>query len=269
MSAAEDYEAGRLKEALRAATDEVKAKPADVSRRLFLSELLLFSGELDRADKQLDAVSQQDTKQAVGVALLRQLLRAETARRQFYSEGRLPEFLTQPTPELRLRLEASIRVREGNLKEAARLLGEAEAKRPRVQGTLDGQAFDDFRDLDDLTASFLEVLTSNGKYYWIPIESLELVEFLPCTRAHDLFWRGTHMILRGGPDGVVYLPTLYNGSEVSGDEKVRLGRATDWAGGDGSPIRGVGQRMYLAGDRDVSILELKRLEITGAAGGQA
>ena len=70
MSAREHYEAGRLDEALAAAKADVKAKPTDVSRRRFLSELLCFAGEIDKADVQLDAASEMDPKQAVGVALL-------------------------------------------------------------------------------------------------------------------------------------------------------------------------------------------------------
>jgi type VI secretion system lysozyme-like protein len=129
------------------------------------------------------------------VSLTRHLLRAEQARRDFYADVRLPEFLDQPTPDLKLRLEASIRIREGKLKEAADLLAQAEEKRARVTGTCDGQPFDDFRDLDDLTASFVEVLTTTGKYYWVPVERIELIEFKPAVRMRDLVWRSAHMVV--------------------------------------------------------------------------
>ena len=49
---------------------------------------------------------------------------------------------------------------------ALRLLDQAAEQRPAVRGTVDGQPFSGLRDLDDLNASFMEVLTSTGKYYW-------------------------------------------------------------------------------------------------------
>src|SRR5262249_5715563 len=155
----------------------------------------------------------------LGVSLWRQLIRAEQARQQFYSDGRLPEFLGDPTPALRLSLEASIRLREKQPAEAAKLLAEADAARPDVAGTCDGQAFDRFRDLDALTASFFEVLTSNGKYSWVPLERVELIEFRPPARPRDLQWRRAHMVVNGGPDGEVYLPAIYAGSQAIDDER--------------------------------------------------
>src|SRR5687767_4968034 len=100
MPASEHYQAGRLREALAAATEEVKARPGDASLRGFFCELLCFAGELERADRQLDALGQLDPQQAMGVSLLRHLLRAEQARQQFHADGRLPEFLTAVSPDL-------------------------------------------------------------------------------------------------------------------------------------------------------------------------
>ena len=42
------------------------------------------------------------------------------ARRQFFSEGRLPEVLEGSTPVLRLHLEASVQLRDGDEEEAKR-----------------------------------------------------------------------------------------------------------------------------------------------------
>src|SRR5206468_5024750 len=144
-------------------TEEVKRHPAQTSPRALLAELLAFSGELDRSDKHMDAIGQQDAEAMLGVAVVRQLVRAELARREFYEQGRVPEFLDPPPPHVQLALEASIAIREGNAAEAAAKLEEAEQLRPHVSGTSDGKPFDDFRDVDDLTSTFFEVFTSTGK----------------------------------------------------------------------------------------------------------
>lgn len=262
MNASEHFHAGRLADAVAAATAVVKANPSDGSSRLLLCELLCFAGEIERADKQLDAIAELDPQVLPIVALFRQLLRADQARTQFYQDGRLPEFLTQPTENLQLHLHASIALREKNSQRAAELLNQAEEARVPVSGQCDGQPFDDLRDLDDLTSSFLEVLTSTGKYYWIPFDSIESVELPPIERPRDLLWRQVQMAVRGGPDGVVYLPTLYAGSTAAADQSVRLGRATEWCGEEGAPVRGLGQRMLLVGDAERAILDIKSLQFS-------
>jgi type VI secretion system protein ImpE len=264
-NAKELYQAGQLGDAVAAAAEDVKRHPSNVGPRGFYCELLCFAGQWEKADRQLEAIGQQDPASMVGVSLFRQLVRAEQARQQCYSEGRVPLFLDGPSGRLKLHLEASIHLREGNSPEAARLLAEAEQQRPAPRGTADGRPFDDFRDLDDLTSSFFEVLTSKGTYYWIPMSRVEQIELHPPQRPRDLLWRRAHMIVRGGPDGEVFLPTLYAGSCADEDDGVRLGRRTDWRGGGDAPVRGVGQRSFLVGNEDCSILALK--EISFAEGG--
>ncbi len=250
------FEAGRLADAVAAANAAVRKAPADLAPRLLLAELLLFAGNLERADVVLDAGSAIDPQAAIVIAEFRQLLRAELARRQQRRDGRLPEFLGEPTPALAAVLRACIALRTGDPAEATVLTAQAEALRPRVTGTVDGTAFDDFRDADDLHAGYFEVLTTTGKYFWIPAERVETIQFEKPKRPRDLYWRRATMSVRGGPDGVVYLPAIY-GDEGTSDE-LRLGRATDWIE-DNGPVRGVGQRMFLAGEGVVSIMDVTEL----------
>ena len=113
MNARDLFHAGRLGEAVAAATEEVRRNPTDSPPRLFLAELLCFSGQLERADNHLDALAERDPETVAAIHTFRQLIRAEQARQQFFTEGRLPTFLAQPEGAVRLALEASIRVREG------------------------------------------------------------------------------------------------------------------------------------------------------------
>jgi type VI secretion system protein ImpE len=162
---------------------------------------------------------------------------------------------------MQLHLEASILLREGKPAEAAAKLTDAEALRPALAGTCDGQPFVDLRDLDDLTAPFFEVLTSTGKYFWVPMERVELIEFRKPSHLRDLIWVRAHMVVQNGPDGEVYLPSLYPGTATEADDRLRLGRFTDWRGGEAAPVRGVGQRTFLIGEADRPILGLQELSI--------
>lgn len=261
MTAHDHFKAGNLAQAITAATDEVRNNPADVHRRGLLAELYCFAGDLEKADKQLDLVGHQEPEAAVTVALFRQLLRAATAREQCFTEGRLPEFIGEPSDEMKLHLEALLRLREGQTAEAVKVLAQAEAARKPAAGTHNGAAFDDFRDLDDVTSTFFEVLTSTGKYFWIPMRQVELLEFRKPNRPRDLLWQRAHMVVREGPDGEVYLPTLYIDTAKEAKDTLRFGRETDWH--DGPPVRGRGQRTFLVGEHGMGIMELKELQFTG------
>ena len=256
MNAIELYKEGKLVAAVAAATSDVKSKPTDADSRGLLAELLCFSGDLERADKQLDAIGHQDPQMAVTVALSRQLIRAETARREFFQQGRLPEFLGQPSECLRAHLDASIEIRAGNLAAADEFINKAESLRPKAAGRYGDEPFADFRDLDDTTASFFEVLTSTGKYYWIETACVESLEFKQPAQIRDLLWRQVSMTVCGGPDGEVFLPVVYAGSHDDDDEDIRLGRATDWHGDEGQMVRGVGQRMFMVGEVARTIMEI-------------
>ncbi|MCH9672306.1 MAG: tetratricopeptide repeat protein [Gammaproteobacteria bacterium] len=259
------YAEGRLDEAIEAANARVKAKPTDRDVRGFLVELLCLRGHFDRADKLLEVLSNQDLDAAVTLALFRQLVRAEQARQQFYREGRVPEFLDGAPPLLSRHLQAAVMLNDGQANDAAQLLAEAETQRPQLSGVCNGSAFDDFRDLDDLNAPFLEVLTSTGKYFWVPLDTIVSIEFEAPSRPRDLLWRQAQLSVSAGPDGAVYIPTVYPCADDAPDA-VRLGRVTEWTGGDGSPVRGVGQRAFLVGDEARPIMELESLHFNEAQG---
>src|SRR5258708_18100646 len=102
------FREGNLVDALTAANAAVRKSPADISARVLLAELLLFSDNLDRADVVLDACADLDPTAALVVTEFRQLLRGETARRQLFSEGRGPEILGEPPPPPRPSLAAPV-----------------------------------------------------------------------------------------------------------------------------------------------------------------
>jgi len=259
------FQAGRLDDAVAAANALVRAAPAEAAPRLLLAELLLFQGNMQRADTLLDALTTMEPSIALPVAAFRQLLRAEAARRQVWTEGRVPEFLSTPPAHVLRLLEALVALRAGDAAEAARLAGEAEAARPPCSGTVDGAAFDDFRDADDLCAGVLEVLTTTGKYFWIPTERILAAEFHAPERPRDLYWRRVTLSVRDGPDGDVFVPALYLAQGEGQPDAIRLGRATEWVDGAGGPVRGLGQRMFLIGEEGRTVMELASLAFSGAS----
>jgi type VI secretion system protein ImpE len=177
------------------------------------------------------------------------------ARRQLFRDGRVPEFLSEPTETQRLQLAALVALRTGDLAEAAKQAEAAEAVRPRVPGKHGDTAFDDWRDADDLLAGSFEVLTTTGKYFWIPTERVASLEFHAPKRPRDLLWRRVSMSVSAGPDGDVYIPAIYATDEPM-TETLRLGRETEWKEAEGAPVRGIGQRLFMVGEEAIALMDL-------------
>lgn len=255
------FAAGDLSGAIDAVTDRVKKNPTDQDSRGLLAEFLCIAGELERADKMLDALANQDAEAAPTLALFRQVVRAELARQEFYTQGRLPEFVGVPTPAMEKHLEASVFLREGDRRKAVELLQMAEDMRPPVSGSCNGQAFNELRDLDDLTACFLEVLTTTGSYFWIPIEAVISIDIDLPERPRDLIWRRSRLMVRDGPEGEVFLPAIYANPIDDVSDQVRLGRLTDWRGGENEPVLGIGQRTFLVGEEAMPVMQIESLNI--------
>ena len=253
MNAGELYKAGRLGEAIEAQVQEVRASPLDHSKRLFLFELLVFSGDLDRARRQIDVIKYDDNDLERAVAGYRKLLDSEQARRDLFTRGVAPGFFGEPSEHLRLRLEAVNRLRENAPAEAAQLLVHAAEATPPLQGQLNGQTFQELRDADDLFSGVLEVM-AQGRYFWAGLEQVHMVAMNPPRFPRDLLFIPAHLEL-AGEAGEVFLPALYPGSHEHADEQVKLGRMTDWKILDGDLALGLGLHTYLRDDEAISLLE--------------
>jgi type VI secretion system protein ImpE len=263
LSASDFYARGELDAAIDALTQEVKKNVRDFDKRGFLAELLCVKGELDRADAQLEAMAKLDSAASPGLALFRQLIRAERTRQEVHRSGRAPEFLAAPSAALRSSLQALTLLRAGDMAGAATCVEEAEAARPRCAGTCDGASFADVRDLDDICAGALEVLTSTGKLMWVPFENIASIVFDKPARPRDLLWRPAEVSVRGGPDGKVYVPTTYAPARGEPDNAARLGRRTDWIGGENEPVTGLGLRTFVFDETPRTVLEVREITFAG------
>jgi type VI secretion system protein ImpE len=265
VDALQHFRDGNLQEAIAACTREVQSHPGKPDHRDLLSQLLCFNGEYERADKHLETLGAQFPEREAVVSLIRQLIRAAKARQQFYDDGRLPEFTERPPEYLQTYLEASICFRQGDAAEAARLLARAEEARPRLAGRCNGEHFQDLRDADDLSAAFLEIFTTTGKYYWIPLENIRRILLHPVENPLDVLWRRCQFQATACSEGIVYVPQLYAGAFRAEDVSLRLGRSTEWVGPDDGPVRGVGHRILWIDDKVRPFIEIQNLEIEAGA----
>jgi type VI secretion system protein ImpE len=87
MNPQELFRAGRLTDAIKSLSAELRDNPTDVRRRTFLFELLCFAGEYERADKQLEVLAQAGPQSEMGVLLYRSALFAERQRQDVFERG--------------------------------------------------------------------------------------------------------------------------------------------------------------------------------------
>src|SRR5579862_762391 len=84
-------QAGKLSEAIQALNDEVRNHPEDSKRRIFLFELLCFSGDYDRAEKQLNILGTEDMQKEMGALVYRSALHAERTRQDLFTKKAYPK----------------------------------------------------------------------------------------------------------------------------------------------------------------------------------
>jgi type VI secretion system protein ImpE len=257
MNATDLYTAGRLRDAIEAQIEEVKGRPTEQGKRLFLFELFLFAGELERGRRQIEAIQYRDTELDLAVMAYRKLLDAEQSRRDLFTQGLTPGFFGEPSEQLQLRLEAANQLREDQSGEASESLSRANEAMPPIRGRLNGQSFESLRDADDLFAGVLEVM-AHGRYFWVGLEQVRLVTMKPPRFPRDLLFIPAHLELEDEA-GEVFLPALYPGSYEHPDDQVKLGRMTDWKVHDGGLALGAGLHTYLRDEDALSLLEWREL----------
>ena len=251
--------AGRLQPAIDEITGEVKANPTDANRRTFLFELLCFAGDWDRAERQLDIIGEQSPKAAVGAEVYRNNIRAERARTRLFSDGLRPHFLFDPPPYVNSHLEAICQIAEGQFERARELLDRAERQRAALQGKLNDKDFLDFRDYDDVVAPVLELIAGD-QYLWLPFEQIKELQIPKPSRLRDLIWPEAKLVTNEGSLGEVFLLALYHGSPVAVDDRVKLGRMTEWSTLGDRLYSGAGLRLFLVDDQDRPIFEANKIE---------
>ncbi len=231
-SAAESlYANGRLEEAIAQLSNDLRHQPANPQLRSFLFELLSFSGDYTRAEKQLAALASAGPSAEAGVAVYRAALEAERIREHMFETGDFPRTKTPPAPG----------------------------------GTIDDQPFTEIADGDPRIGARLEVI-AGGRYLWIPFAHLASIVIEPPKRLRDLRWLSariaTNATVKDLELGEVLLPALTPAVWRHSDMELRLGRATDWEEQPDGDFTPVGQKVLRIDDRIVPLVDVRTVIFT-------
>ena len=265
MTPQELLAAGEIAQAISAQSGVLRARPTDRDARWFLFVLLCYAGEHDRAMLQLDTLAQQDAEFGMGSVVYRSLVVADAERAAVLTRAGNPLLPADSPAHVEARLEALRALREGRPADARSALERAERARPALEGKVDGEAFADLYDSDELLGPVLE-LFAGGHYLWLPLERVRTLQIRPPKHQLELLWLPAELEDMAGDTATVHLPALYHGSVASEDPRLRAGLMTEWREQDGLVVRGLGQKVLLAQrggeEREVALRELRTLEIS-------
>jgi type VI secretion system protein ImpE len=251
-------DAGDLKGAVEAALGLVKSNPTNVAARTFLFELCCFSGDWDRAEKQLEVIGHQDANSMIGSMMYRQNFHNERNRMRLFADGLSPEFATAKPPYIDDLLNAINRIREGSMLEARTLLDKVEEERPAFPCEINGTRWSDIRDYNDTTMCVFEVFVKDT-YVWLPFEQVKSIKFAKPKTLRDLYWIQGEVEMTNGTAGEMFFPALYSGSWKSDNDAVRLGRMTDWKDAGEDVFIGEGMKIFWMDGKDRSILDIETI----------
>jgi len=233
MTPKELFDAGKVRDAERELTAYLRDHPTDVKQRTFLFELLCFSGDYARAEKQLGVLSGDGPQAELGAVLYYSALHAEKTRHALFENQDFPTGTIHDSPV----------------------------------GTLNDRPFRSLRDCDPNLGARLEVFAA-GAYLWIPFEHISSIEMEPPRRLRDMLWRPA--MVQTGPSfhgtelGEVLIPSEYPFSWKHPDEAVWLGRVTAWASDESGTEYPSGQRIWLMDGEEVPFLEVTSVKFSDA-----
>ncbi|MGF6349635.1 type VI secretion system accessory protein TagJ [Variovorax sp. W2I14] len=254
--------------ALKALSDEVRAKPSDSKHRVFMAQLLCVLGQWERALNQLTVAAELDAlavpmKQVYGDAV-----RCEGLRAEVFAGTRTPMIFGQPDEWLALLIESLLRQGRGESELAEDLRQRAFDGAPAIAGTIDGTPFEWLADADMRLGPVLEAFV-NGKYYWIPYARLAHIKIEPPEDLRDCVWMPAHLQFENGGETLALIPTRYEGSEKSEDGELQLARKTEWRELRPEVWAGTGQRVLGSDAGEYALMDVREILFNPVASAEA
>jgi len=249
---------GKIDDARALLIDRIKKSPADLQTRSLLFQVMLLCGEWDKALRQLEITATQQDPTGMNATVYQHLIQAEKERAQVAAMQQRPTFFPDIPEYCDDFLQALELLKTKDVEKAAEVFDRIEAALPKVKGTINGDAFNGFRETDTTLAYFIEAIEYE-RYLWVPIANIrELAVSEPKTLI-DLIWAKGRITTWEGLTMGCFLPTLYPGSSASENDRIRLGRLTRWQSLGGPYQKATGQHVYDVGGTDRSIFELKEV----------
>jgi type VI secretion system protein ImpE len=257
------FREGKLRESLAALQGEVRASPADGKLRTFLAQLLMLTGDWDRAVNQLQVAGELEAAALPMKHAYMAAIDCERLRAAVFAGEKRPLILGDPPSWIAALLEALAALSRGRRDEAAGLRERALEEATATPGRINGSEFDWIADADSRLGPVLEVFL-NGAYYWAPFSRIRRIVIEPPADARDLVWMPAQFTWSNEGEAMGLIPTRYPGSERSEDDGVRMSRKTEWQALGDDAFAGLGQRVLTTSADELGLLEVRELALESA-----
>jgi type VI secretion system protein ImpE len=258
MDAEQLIKAADTQAALKALSDQIRAKPADVKLRVFLTQLLCVVGQWERALNQLTVAAELDALAVPMKQVYGEAIRCEGLRADVFAGKRTPMIFGEPDEWLALLIESLLRAGRGEADAAEQLRLRAFDQAPATPGRMDGTAFEWLADADMRLGPVLEAFV-NGKYYWIPFARLSHIKIEPPEDLRDYVWTPAHLQFSNGGESLALIPTRYPESQASNQGEIQLARKTEWQEIRTDVWTGLGQRILGTDAGDHALMDIREI----------
>jgi type VI secretion system protein ImpE len=249
---------GNLSEARSQLIQDVKNAPGDLASRVLLLQVLFYCGEWNKAENHLATIGSLDIQSEIGVQVYKNLVHAEKVRSEVAALKRRPEFL----PETPTYAEHFFLGREllyaGKNEEASKVFQQVGPFLPPLSGRVNDEKFSGIKNTDDFLGPFLEAMV-HERYLWIPFEAIRELVITPPKTLLDLLWKSAQITCWDGLSLNCYLPVLYPQTFQQEDDRLKLGRMTDWLDLGGGLFQGVGQQVLQIGEGEMALLAIREI----------
>jgi type VI secretion system protein ImpE len=257
--------AGDPHAALQRLQQEIRTKSGDPKLRVFLFQLLCVLGQWQRALSQLQTCGELDAGALAMVATYKEALQCEAVREAVFAGKTTPHIFGRPQAWVPLLAEALQADARGDAAGASQLRSQAFDQAPATPGTLNGEAFDWIADADSRLGPVLEAVI-NGRYCWVPFDTLTRVTVEPPEDLRDLVWAPAQLGFTNGGETVALIPTRYAGSAHEPDAGLQMARKTEWQALGGEHFRGLGQRILTTNGPELGLLDIREILLTPSGG---
>jgi type VI secretion system protein ImpE len=258
MDAEQLIKAADTQAALKALSDQIRAKPADAKLRVFLTQLLCVVGQWERALNQLTVAAELDALAVPMKQVYGEAIRCEGLRADVFAGKRTPMIFGEPDEWLALLIESLLRAGRGEMDAAEQLRLRAFEQAPATPGRMDGTAFEWLADADMRLGPVLEAFV-NGKYYWIPFARLSHIKIEPPEDLRDYVWTPAHLQFSNGGESLALIPTRYPESQASSQGEIQLARKTEWQEIRTDVWTGLGQRILGTDTGDHALMDIREI----------
>lgn len=256
-----------LAEQIKAATGSIRATPGDAKHRVYLAQLLMVTGQWERALEQLQTAAQIDAKTVPMAQTYRELIQAEILREQVFNASKAPLCSNSYLPTATLLLEAIQHRAKGDHVRADELQSRAYRQAPAAPINIDQLSAQWLADADSRLGPSCELFI-NGGYYWLAFSEIQALELSPPEDLRDLVWIPAKITLHNDEEKLAFLPARYPFSYDFND-RIALAARTEWHELSDNAWAGVGQKMLVSDKYEFALLEtrsLRRISTSDVAG---